>query len=156
MPTSLPRSARQGRFTPDLHDPLIPHVAASEPYILHDPEQVSCVGSVLCNILHNISKRQATIGSRRSKSWSVRRVVIRVFAENLVGLGGFLAVCFLYKTNPNPTKKHLLWEKSGPDATFEPNLPWVGLHLGWGVIKIFICFSNPTWFGKLQIPYSRH
>ena len=32
----------------------------------------------------------------------------RVFAEILVG---FLPVCFLYKTNPNPRKKYFLWGK---------------------------------------------
>ena len=41
----------------------------------------------------------------------------RVFAENLAGLG-FLQSCFLNKINPDPRKKYLLWEKSGPNATF--------------------------------------
>ena len=71
------------------------------------------------------------------------------FAENLVGLG-FLVVCFLYKTNPKPTKKKLRCEKVGQNATF--NLIFLGLGWPWagefvGFIIIFICFPNQE-FGK--------
>ena len=38
-----------------------------------------------------------------------------VCAENLVGLG-FLVVCFLHKTNPNPRKIICSVGKSGPTA----------------------------------------
>ena len=43
----------------------------------------------------------------------------------------FLVVCFLYKTNPNPRKKKLLWEKVAqiPLLTFF-FLGWVGPGLG--------------------------
>ena len=45
--------------------------------------------------------------------------------------------CSLFPTKkqPQPTKNYLLWEKSGPNATFNllRILPWVGLALGWGV-----------------------
>ena len=44
-------------------------------------------------------------------------VNIKVVAENL-GCVKFLVVCFLHITNPNPRKKYLLWDKSGPNATF--------------------------------------
>ena len=76
-----------------------------------------------------------------------------------IGLGPvYLAVCFLYKSNPNPRKKQLLCEKSGPNATFEPNFDRVGLALDWRKFRrfhsiIFFIFSDPTEFSKSQTPY---
>ena len=68
-------------------------------------------------------------------------VGIKVFAEKF-GWVGFVVVCFPYKINPKPTKRYLLWEKSGPNATF--NLIFLGLGCPWvgdfvGFIKIFKC-----------------
>ena len=52
----------------------------------------------------------------------------------------FLVVCFLYKTNPNPRKTRLLWEKSGPNVNFNLIFSWVG-ELD-GFMKIFIRFPT--------------
>ena len=54
--------------------------------------------------------------------WGVRREF---------GWVGFLVVCFLHKTNPQPTKTDLLWEKVAqiPLLTYH-FLGWVGLGLG--------------------------
>ena len=55
----------QGRCVPDLYDlydlydPA--HVAGCKPYHLHDPAQVSWVGSAFIQILHNVSQRQGGI-----------------------------------------------------------------------------------------------
>ena len=60
----------------------------------------------------------------------------RVFAENF-GWVGFLAVCFLYKINPNPRKK-CLWEKVA-------QLPFlIFLELGEfdGFIIMLTCFPS--------------
>ena len=75
----------------------------------------------------------------------------RVFFREF-GWVGFLMVCFLHimdKINPNPPKKYLLWEKSGPNATF--NLiflglgwPWVGEFVGFIIIFTRYMLSNPT------------
>ena len=68
---------------------------------------------------------------------------------------GFLVVCFLYKTNPNPTKKLCAVGKSGRNATFSLIFPWVGLTLGWGVRRFhnnIDTFPNPTEFGISQTP----
>ena len=56
-----------------------------------------------------------------------------MFAEKLVGVR-FLVVCFLYKTNPNPTKKYFLWEKKVAEMPFflKAIFSWVGLALGQG------------------------
>ena len=71
--------------------------------------------------------------------------MIRVFADNLVGLG-FFVVCFLHENNPNPRKIIRCGgkKKGGPIATF--NLfflglgwPWVGAFVGF--IIIFTCSS---------------
>ena len=57
-----------------------------------------------------------------------------------------LVVCFLHKANPNqPTKTYLLFEKSGPIATF--NLILLGLGWPWvgefdGFIIIVVCFPT--------------
>ena len=74
----------------------------------------------------------------------------RVFAENLVALG-FLHVCFLRKTDPNPRKTILAAGKSGPKCHFF-NLFFlgVGLALGWGVRRFhnnIYMFPNPTEIG---------
>ena len=50
-----------------------------------------------------------------------QNIVIRTdreFAEKLVALRGFLVVCLLYKTNPNPRKKYLLVGKRWPKCHF--------------------------------------
>ena len=42
-------------------------------------------------------------------------------------------------------KNYLLWEKSGPMATFHLLFSWVGLALGWGVRRfhnVFTCFPT--------------
>ena len=52
---------------------------------------------------------------------------------------GFLVVCFLYKTNPNPPKKTNPVGKSGPNATF--NLIFLGL--GWSWVGEFDGFTIP-------------
>ena len=59
--------------------------------------------------------------------------------ENLIGLAdGFLVVCFLYKINSNPRKTICCGEKSGPNATFNLNLFFLGL--GW--LALFIGFDE--------------
>ena len=57
-------------------------------------------------------------------------------ADNLVGLGFLNEICFLYKTNLKPTENSLLWEKRGPNATF--NLFFLGL--GWPWVGEFVGF----------------
>ena len=86
------------------------------------------------------------------------RLVIRVFAENLVGLG-FLWSVFLYKTNPNP-RKTICCGKKWPKCHFLTYffLGWV-VALGWGVRRFhsnIYMFSNPTEFGISQTPYCSH
>ena len=76
----------------------------------------------------------------RFNAWG--RWLIVVFAENSGGLA-FFVVCFLYKINPKPTKKYLLWEKVAQmplSAYFFLGVgwPWVGEFVGF--IIILICF----------------
>ena len=67
------------------------------------------------------------------------------------GWVGFLVVCFLYKTNPNPRKKVFTAGKSGPNATLNPILlglgwPWAGALVGFMTRFTWCMFSNPTEF----------
>ena len=71
-----------------------------------------------------------------------------MFAENLFGLG-FLVVCFLCKINPNPRKNINYLAKSGPSATFNLRVTFLGLGWPWvgefaGFILICICFIANT------------
>ena len=85
--------------------------------------------------------------------------VSRVFAGSLVLGWVSCSLFFLYKTDPDPRKKYLLWEKRGLNATFWPNFSWVGLALGWRVRRfhhdIYICFPTQQKCGKSQTPYYR-
>ena len=69
-------------------------------------------------------------------------VKIRVFADNLVGLGLLHSVSYT-----RPTMKHnLMWEKVAQNATFN-----LFFFPGWGVRRIqnnIYMFSNPTEIGK--------
>ena len=67
----------------------------------------------------------------------------RVFAENFGWVGfGFLAVCFLYKINPNPRKNDVAVGKSGAQMPLiTPIVSWVGLAVSWEVRR----FHNSTW-----------
>ena len=75
---------------------------------------------------------------------SDNKCIIRVFAENLVGLGFLYSVSYI---NPIPTHEKLFaGGKSGPNATC--NLiylglgrPWVGEFVGF-IIIMFICFPT--------------
>ena len=66
----------------------------------------------------------------------------RVFAENFGWVGfGFLAVCFLYKINPNPRKNDVAVGKSGAQMPLiTPIVSWVGLAVSWEVRR----FHNST------------
>ena len=72
----------------------------------------------------------------------------------------FLVVCFLRKTNPDPRKIKLLWEKRGPNATF--NLVFLGLGWPWvGEIRrfgkiIFPCFPTQQNLVNRKYPYVTH
>ena len=74
---------------------------------------------------------------------------IRVFAENLVGLGFLLSVSYI---KPILTHEKLFAVgKSGPNATFDLfflglGWPWVGEFDGFIIIFIYM-FPNPTEFG---------
>ena len=78
------------------------------------------------------------------------------------GWGRFLVVCFLYKTNPNPRKNILLWEKVAQIATF--NLVFLGLgwSLGWGVrrlrnnIFMYFFFAIQHNLVNSQTPYNTY
>ena len=82
-----------------------------------------------------------------------------VFAGNFFWFGWVSCSLFPIQNQSQPTKSNLPWEKSGPNATF--NLffvgfgwPWVGGFVGFIMIFTSYMFSNPTYFGKLQAPYS--
>ena len=76
-----------------------------------------------------------------------------MFAENFVWVR-VLVVCFLYKTNPNPRKGILLWEKVAQMPLFKPNFccccccshinSWLQcsprLGLGWHWVGEFVGF----------------
>ena len=81
-------------------------------------------------------------------------IINRVFAENLF-LVGFLAVCFLYKINPNQRKIACRGKKL-PKCHFSPIFSWVGLALGWVVSSVsyyYLYVSNPTEIGNSQTPH---
>ena len=85
----------------------------------------------------------------QTQIWCVN---IRVFAENF-GWVRFLVVCFLYKTDPKPTKKIFAVEKSGLIATFNLFFLGLGWPWVWGVGRFHNnigMFFNPTEFGKSQ------
>ena len=57
---------------------------------------------------------------------------------------GFLAVCFLYKINPNQRKIACRGKKL-PKCHFSPIFSWVGLALGWVVRRFHtIIYTFPT------------
>ena len=78
--------------------------------------------------------------------------ISKVFAENF-GWVGFLVVCFLYETTPNPPRNIGCGKKSGQIATFDLifflglGWPWVGEFRRFHY-NIYSMFSNPTEFGK--------
>ena len=86
------------------------------------PKKQTC--AKICRPFNPTNKRVLT------KQWLVLcntdGIPYRVFC-GLLGWVRCLVVCFLYKTNRKTTKNCLLWEKSGPNATF--NLIFLGL--GW-------------------------
>ena len=91
------------------------------------------------------------------KTGQVRCLPNRVFADDF-GWVGFLVVCLLYKTNPNPRKKIFAVGKSGPRASL--NLIFLGLGWPWvgefvGFIIIFISFPTQRNFGKSQTAFFR-
>ena len=66
-----------------------------------------------------------------------------------------LVVRFLYETVPNPTKNYLLWEKSGPIATFNLIFLWLGRpkveeFAGFIIIftwyELYVFQPNITWY----------
>ena len=65
------RSSRQGRCVPHLYD--LAHVTGCEPYNLYDLAHVSWVVSVLYRSC--TAPQNGRLGSRWSRSWSVRRMI---------------------------------------------------------------------------------
>ena len=71
---------------------------------------------------------------------------------------GFLEVCFLYKTNPDPRTlicRGKKWPKMPLLTCFFLGLgwPWVGEFVGFIIIFTSFMFSNPTELGNSQTPY---
>ena len=71
---------------------------------------------------------------------------------------GFHVACFLYKIKSQTTKNYLLlWEKSGPNATFNLIFLWVGWPRVGEFHENIYMFSNPTEkLGKSQAPSHLH